>query len=101
MAKVKVYDMEMEFELQVGLKSINNFMNNMGFEGKTSVGGQILTIKQTLLFVPDNDYIKNIQNTVIKHFAESNSDLDVVDCTFRGYKKFLEREVEVEDENKE
>lgn len=97
MAKVKVYDMIMEFELTVGLKSVNNFMNEMGFDGKTCVTGPTLTVTQTLPVVPDADYIKKVENAVVEHYKKSDSDLDVTNCVFKGYKKFLEREVEIEE----
>lgn len=97
MAKVKVYDMVMEFELTVGLKSVNRFINEMGFDGKTCVTGPVLTVTQTLPIIPDTEYIKKIEDAVKKHYAESESDIDVVDCKFKGYKKFLEREVDIKE----
>ena len=56
MAKVKVYKMEMEFELTIGLRSINDFMNQMGFAERTYASGPILTVKQTLPNVPTKDF---------------------------------------------
>ena len=86
MEKIKVYEMEMEFELTIGIRSVNDFMNQMGFAERTYVTGPILTIKQTLPTVPTQEYIETIQETVKNHFKESNSDLEVADCVFKGYK---------------
>lgn len=98
MEKIKVYEMEMEFELTIGIRSVNDFMNQMGFAERTYVTGPILTIKQTLPTVPTQEYIETIQETVKNHFKESNSDLEVADCVFKGYKKFFEKEIEVKKE---
>lgn len=98
MEKVKVYEMEMEFELTVGLRSVNDFMNQMGFAERTYVNGPILTLKQTLAIVPTKEYIKTIEETVKNHFKESNTELEIVDCHFKGYKSFFEKEIEVKKE---
>ena len=97
MAKVKVYEMEMEFELTIGLRSINDFMNQMGFAERTYTTGPILTVKQTLPTVPTKEYIETIQKTVVDHFKESKHELEIVGCTFKGYKSFFEKEIEVEE----
>lgn len=98
MEKVKVYEMEMEFELTVGLRSVNDFMNQMGFPERTYTKGPILTLKQTLAIVPTKEYIKTIEETVRNHFKESNTELEIVDCNFKGYKSFFEKEIEIKKE---
>lgn len=94
--KIKVYEMEMEFGLTVGIKEINKVMNSMGFDETLGVSGPVLTIKQTLAVVPNEEYINQVCDAIKNHFETSN--LNVLKCTFKGYKKFLEKEIEVEDE---
>ena len=92
--KVKVYEMEMEFEVVVGLKDINDFMHNMGFVETMGASGYVMTIKQTLLFIPNEEYIRTIEKTIKDHYETKS--LNILECHFRGYKKFLEKEVEVD-----
>jgi hypothetical protein len=90
---MKMYEMEMEFELVVGLKSINNIMMNMyGFEDKACISGQMLTLKQTVPFVPTEAYLKEFADIIKKEYQ--TDELETLDCKFKGYKKFIEVEVE-------
>lgn len=89
---MKVYEMEIEFEVVVGLKDFNNFMNAMGLEEKTGVSGQSIILKQTIPFVPNEEYLKKVEN-IIKEKYETEK-LEILDCKFKGYKKFLEKEIE-------
>lgn len=93
--KVKAYEMEMEFELKIGLKDVNDFMHKMGFQESLCATGPVMTIKQTVLFVPNEEYIQTVEETIKKHYETKN--LNVISCKFIGYKKFLEKEIEVED----
>lgn len=88
-----VYEMEMEFDLQLSLKSINQLMNNMGMGGKLVSSGHVFTINQTIPFVPDEAYLEKVCNVVKDHYNKEG-ELEVVSCTFKGYKKFIERKVE-------
>ena len=89
---MKVYEMEIEFEVVVGLKEINDFMNAIWFEEKTGVSGQSIILKQTIPFVPNEEYLKKVAN-IIKEKYETEK-LEILDCKFKGYKKFLEKEIE-------
>lgn len=88
---MKVYEMEIEFEVVVGLKDFNIFMNAMGFEEKAGVSGQSIILKQTIPFVPNEEYLKKVAN-IIKGEYETEK-LEILDCKFKGYKKFLEKEI--------
>lgn len=88
-----LYEMEMEFELELSLKSINNFMNDMGMDGKLVSGGHIFTISQTIPFVPDEAYLEKVIDVIKKHYNKDR-ELEVVSCTFKGYKKFIEKKIE-------
>ena len=61
---MKVYEMEMEFEVTVGLKEINDFMNLMGFEEKAVLTDQIMTLKQTIPFIPDEVYLRKVEGII-------------------------------------
>ena len=89
---MKVYEMEMEFELGLGLKGINDFMHNFGFDEKLCASGNVLSIKQTIPFIPDESYLETVAQTIKKHYQ--NSEFEVVECKFKGYKKFLEKEIQ-------
>lgn len=88
---MKVYEMEMEFELFVGLKEINDFMELMGFEEKTGVPGCTLIVSQTLPFIPNEEYLRKVEGIIRDHYG--NEKVEVLDCKFKGYKKFLEKEI--------
>lgn len=90
---MKFYDMEMEFELELSLKSVNNFINDMGLGGKLVTKGNIFTINQTIPFIPDEAYFEKISN-IIKDYYNKDGELEVVSCVFKGYKKFIEKEIE-------
>lgn len=90
-----LYEMQMEFELQLSLKTVNKFMNDMGMDGKMVSGGHIFTIDQTIPFIPDDEYLEKVCN-VIKNSFNKDSELEVVSCNFKGYTKFLEKKVETE-----
>lgn len=88
---MKVYEMEMEFECTVGLNDINNFMGGFGFNEKFGVNGPILTLKQTLPFIPNDEYIQKVENILREHYRTEK--IEILSCKFKGYKKFLEREI--------
>lgn len=88
---MKVYEMEMEFDVVVGLKDLNDIMNNYGFSGRTGVSGYTLTLSQTIPFIPDEVYLKKVANILKTKYQTNN--LEILDCNFRGYKKFLEKEI--------
>lgn len=79
---MKVYEMEMEFEVTVGLKEINDFMNLMGFEEKATLTGQIMTLKQTIPFIPDEVYLRKVEGIIHEHYETEK--FDIIDCKFKG-----------------
>lgn len=89
---MKVYEMEMEFEVVIGLKEINNLMSSFGFNEKACARGNFISIKQTVPFVPDNDYLEKVSNVIKEGY--NNDKLEILECRFVGYKKFLEKEVD-------
>lgn len=88
---MKVYEMEMEFAVVVGLKDLNDIMNSYGFSGRTGVSGYTLTLTQTIPFIPDEAYLKKVENVIKTKYQANN--LEILDCKFKGYKKFLEKEI--------
>jgi len=93
MAKVKVYDMEMQFELTLGIRSINDLLSNMGLAEKLVVNGNVLTVKQTLPVIPNEEYIVAVEEAIKNAYINEKS--ECAQCKFIGYKSFLEREIEV------
>lgn len=89
---MKVYEMELEFEVVLGLKEINDFMNAMGFEEKAAIVNQTLTLKQTISFIPNEEYLRKVEK-IIKDKYQTDK-FEILDCKFKGYKKFLEKNIE-------
>jgi len=93
MAKVKMYDMEMQFELTLSIRSVNDFLSNMGLAEKLVVNGNVLTVTQTLPVVPDKEYIATVEEAIRNAYTNEKS--ECVKCEFIGYKKLLAREIDV------
>ena len=96
---MKLYEMIMEFDITVGLKEINSFMEMFGYNDKAVIKGQTITLSQTVPFIPDENYIHKVEK-LLKDKYETE-DLNILDCRFRGYKKFLEKEVDIPEPEKE
>jgi len=89
---MKMYKMEMEFKVVVGLKEINEFMKYMGFSGNTGIGGQTITLTQTIPFIPNEEYIKKVENIIKEKYQ--TEELEILDCKFNGYKSLLEVDID-------
>lgn len=89
---MKMYEVEMEFEVVVGLKELNKFMEIMGFSEKTGINGQTMVLKQTIPFIPNEEYITKVENILRNKYQTET--LELLDCKFKGYKKFLEIDVD-------
>lgn len=96
---MKMYEMTMEFDVTVGFKKLNSIMEMFGYDEKTGVTGQTITLSQTVPFIPDENYIHKVEK-LLKDKYETNN-LNILDCRFRGYKKFLEKEVDIPEPEKE
>ena len=94
---MKVYEMEMEFEVAVGLKDFNDIMNRCGMDGRVGVTGYALTVTQTVPFIPDEAYLEIVASVIKEKYQTDN--LEILECKFKGYKKFLEKEVEIDGED--
>ena len=68
--KVKVYEMEMIFELTLGLKDIDEFMSNIGIHETLATKGTNVTIKQTIAFIPNEDYIHKVENVIKENYSK-------------------------------
>lgn len=90
---MKVYEMIMEFEITVGLKDLNDLLCRVGGPGeKIGVAGYSLTLTQTIPFVPNDEYINKVTAIIKEKYKPNN--LEILECRFNGYKKFLEKEVD-------
>ncbi len=91
--KQKLYEMVMEFEVTLGLKEINSVMELFGFNEKSGITGQTITLSQTIPFIPNEEYIHKIEK-ILKDKFETKQ-FDILDCHFKGYKKLIEKEVDI------
>lgn len=89
----------MGFDVTVGLKEINNIMELLGCDEKAGISGQTITLTQTVPFIPSEEYIHKIEN-ILKEKYETEK-FNVLKCHFRGYKKLIEKEVDVPEAEKE
>ena len=90
---MKMYEMIMEFEVTVGLKDLNDLLCRVGGPGeKIGVAGYTLTITQTTPFIPNDEYLNKVAGIIKEKYKPNN--LEILDCKFRGYQKFLEKEVD-------
>ena len=92
----KAYDMEMVFSASVGLKEINDFMHQMGFNDSLQIKDAIkIKLQQTLASLPDEDYIGKVAE-IIKTNYETDR-FNITDIHFDGYTYI--REITVSDED--
>lgn len=97
--KQKLYEMVMEFKVTIGLKEINSVMELFGFNEKSGITGQTITLSQTIPFIPNEEYIHKVEK-ILKDKFETKQ-FDILDCHFIGYKKFIEKEVDISETEKE
>ena len=97
--KQKLYEMVMEFEVTLGLKELNDVMELFGFHEKSGIAGQTITVSQTIPFIPDEEYIHKVENLLKDKYENSN--FDILECHFRGYKKLIEKEVDIPEPEQE
>lgn len=96
---MKMYEMVMEFDVTVGFKELNSIMEMFGYDEKTGVTGQTITLSQTVPFIPDENYIHKVEK-ILKDRYETDK-LNILDCHFRGYKKFLAKEIDIQNMEEE
>lgn len=90
--KITLYEMVMEFEVTLGLKELNSFTELMGFSEKTGITGQTVTLTQTVPFIPDDEYLRKVESILKEKY--STEKFNILDCHFRGYKKFKAKEID-------
>lgn len=90
---MKMYEMVMEFDVTVGFKKLNSIMEMFGYDEKTGVTGQTIILSQTVPFIPDENYIHKVEKILKDRYGSDK--LNILDCHFRGYKKFLEKEIDI------
>ena len=91
--KIQAYEMEMVFSASVGLKKINSILDNIAFAEKLQVQDALsISLKQTLPFVPDDNYIQQIAG-VIKDNYETD-EINITQIRFVGYKYLRQISVE-------
>lgn len=83
----------MEFDVTVGLQSLNNILSEIsGNNEKLGVRGYTLSLKQTVPFIPDEGYIEKVQEIIKEKYKVRN--LEILECRLKGYKSFLEKEID-------
>ena len=85
--KDRLYDMEIIFSLDVGLKSVDNILQECGFmEMPTSTRTHVLS--QVVPFIPDEELLKRYAR-IIKETFEKNGEISCRSVRFAGYRKLL------------
>ena len=91
----KAYEMELIFTASVGLRQINDFTKQCGFDEILLVKDALtVTIQQVLPRIPSEDYLKELAQVIKETYVTKQ--FNVTECRFTGY-KYL-REIEQEDE---
>lgn len=99
MMKQKLYEMVMEFDVTLGLKEFNSVMELFGYHEKSGITGQTITLSQTIPFIPNEEYIHKVEN-ILKDKYETKK-FNILECHFRGYKKLIEKEIDIPELEKE
>ena len=85
----KAYEMEMVFSASVGLRQINEIMEQMGCTDKLPIRDALsVSVKQVLPTIPGDDYIKAIADAIKENYK--TKDFTVTECHFTGYKYLRE-----------
>lgn len=91
--KIKAYEMELVFTGSLGMKDVNDLLRHCGCEETYLIKDALeIKIKQTLLQIPDEAYLKDIARILEETYETEQFTL--MDCRFTGYKYI--REVEVD-----
>lgn len=84
-----LYQMELMFSVDIGLKTIDKLVQDCGFtEMPTITNAKIHIMYQTVPFIPDEDTL-NMYAQVIKENYKTNNDITCRNVTFIGYRKLL------------
>ena len=85
----KAYEMEMVFSASVGLRQINEIMEQMGCNDQLQIRDALaVSVKQVLPTIPGDDYIKAIADAIKENYK--TKDFTVTECRFTGYKYIRE-----------
>jgi len=88
---MKMYEMELEFSLDLGLKEINDFAAMFGIQEKMVLkDARQMTLKQTVPFIPDDKIIQKYIDTIKEAEFEK---FTIEDCRFVGFKRIKEIEI--------
>lgn len=87
--EIRAYEVEMLFTASVGLKQINELLNQMGSRDELQIRDAVtISVKQTLPTVPSEDYLKLIAETIRKNYE--TKDINLTECHFTGYRYLRE-----------
>ena len=92
---MKMYEMEMKFNATVELVDMGDFLKTFDIPLKANLENVPIVLKQTVPFIPNDEYIEKVCNILIEKYKVKN--FKVVDCVFDGYSKLIE--VEIPDTN--
>lgn len=93
---VKAYEAKMLFSATIGLKTANDFLAHCGLNERLCIRDAIeISITQTLLKIPDEEYLAEVARILVDHYE--TKDVNLTECHFAGYKYIKEAEVEVDD----
>lgn len=81
---MKAYEMEMKFTATLGVKFINDILQDLGDPGRYQIKDALtITIKQVLPCIPDDDYLHKVEQAIIDTYKLK--DFNILSCHFAGY----------------
>ena len=82
---VNLYECEMMFKATVGLKEINDVLEQCGFDESLQIKDALnITVTQTLPEIPDETYLQSIAKIIRENYKSDK--LTITACRFSGYK---------------
>lgn len=81
---MKLYELEMMFTASIGLKQINDILEQCGCNDLLMVKDAItITVKQVLPEIPSTEYLKKIADILKENYE--TKDINIIECHFSGY----------------
>lgn len=79
------YECEMMFTATVGLKTINDLLEQCRLDERLQVKDALsITVTQTLPEIPSEEYLKTLAKIIMENYE--HRELNIVACRFSGYK---------------
>ena len=93
--KITVYDMELDFDIMICDRQLNNLLESCGVDGKLGFEGFELKLTQTLDVIPSPETIEKYEEVICEKYKTEK--MEIVKCNFKGFSKIIPREIEIPD----